>query len=443
MNYRDTLKINREGVLEIGGAQATDLVKEFGTPLYVLDEDYIRKVCKAFIKTIKEEYGEGNVCYASKALACLAMYKLIASEGLKADVVSGGEIYTALKAGFKGEDMYFHGNNKLPQEIELAISNNVGIIVVDNPMELPIIDRIAKKCGVMQKVLVRVNPGVEAHTHEYIQTAKVDSKFGCSLALGEADRVIDDVNSYANLRYFGLHCHIGSQIFDKTAFVIAIDKITTFVSTLEKRGIITEELNLGGGFGIYYTDEDPKYSIEDYTDYVSTVVNSVKVMIEQKNIKKPIVTIEPGRAIVGEAGVTLYTAGMIRDIKDIRKYVAIDGGMFDNIRCALYGSKYSAIIANRANEKASEIVTLAGKCCESGDLITENTRLAKVEEGDVIAVFSTGAYNYSMASNYNRNLIPPIVLVKDGVAEYIVKPQSYEDLIRNDVIPQRLIKDTK
>ncbi|NCA68056.1 MAG: diaminopimelate decarboxylase [Clostridia bacterium] len=438
MNLRDTLKINSAGVLEIGGAAATELVKSFGTPLYVLDEDYIRKVCRAFVKTMNEEYGDGNVCFASKALSCMAMYKLIGDEGLKADVVSGGEMYTALRAGFKGADMYFHGNNKLPKEIELAVSNGVRIIVVDNLMELPIIDSIAKKYSVLQKVLVRVNPGVEAHTHHFVQTARADSKFGCSIALGEADIVIDAVKEYSNLDYHGLHCHIGSQIFDKTAYIIAIDKMTSFIKALEDRGIITNELNLGGGFGIYYTEEDPKYTVDDYSEYVATVARGVKSMIETKQIRKPVLTIEPGRAIVGEAGITLYSAGMIRDIKDIKKYVAIDGGMFDNPRYALYNSKYSAVIANRANAPADEIVTIAGKCCESGDIISKNVKLAKVEEGDIIAVFSTGAYNYSMSSNYNRNLVPPVVLVKDGKADYIVRPQSYEDLVRHDVIPARL-----
>lgn len=438
MNLRDTLKINERGILEIGGVEATELVKQFGTPLYVLDEEYIRKVSSAFVETLKNEYGESNVCFASKAMSCMAIYKLIMEEGLSADVVSGGEIYTALKAGFKGENMYFHGNNKLPAEIELAISNNVKMIIVDNVMELETINDIAKKYSVKQKVLVRVNPGVEAHTHEFVQTARVDSKFGCSIALGEADMVIDKVMSYDNLEYFGLHCHIGSQIFDKTAFLIAIDKMTTYIKSLEDRNVFTKELNLGGGFGIHYTDEDPKYSIEDYTEYVLTVANGVKAMLERKQINKPILTIEPGRAIVGEAGITLYTAGMVREIKDIRKYVAVDGGMFDNPRFALYGSKYGAIIANRANSPQDDLVTLAGKCCESGDLITENVKLAKVEKGDIIAVFSTGAYNYSMASNYNRNFVPPVVLVYRGKADYIVKPQSYEDIIRNDVIPDRL-----
>ncbi len=437
MNSRKTLKVNNDGILEIGGVAATDLAKRFGTPVYVLDEAYIRAVCRAFVNTLKEEYGESNVCYASKALSCMAMYKIIGSEGLCADVVSGGEIYTALKAGFKGTGMYFHGNNKLPKEIDLAVSVGVKLIVVDNVAELPIIDQAAKMNIRKQCVLLRVNPGVEAHTHEFVQTARPDSKFGTPIANGEAEAAIKEISNYGNLEYCGLHCHIGSQIFDKEAYLIAIDKLTSFIKELENKGIYTQELNLGGGFGIYYTEEDPRYSVEDYSEYAKSVAVGVKRMVELKKIRKPILTIEPGRSIVGEAGVTLYTAGVTRDIKGIRKYVAIDGGMFENPRFALYGAKYSAIVASRA-AGSGERVTLAGKCCESGDIISMDVRLGDVKSGDIIAVFSTGAYNYSMSSNYNRNLVPPVVLVNEGKADYIVKPQDYEDIIRNDVIPDRL-----
>lgn len=437
MNTRKTLKINGNGLLEIGGVTATDLAKCFGTPLYVLDEAYIRAVCRAFVDALQEEYGESNVCYASKALSCMAMYKLIGSEGLCADVVSGGEIYTAIKAGLKGSKMYFHGNNKLPGEIELAVKCGVKLIVVDNIAELPIIDAAAKNNLRMQGVLLRVNPGVEAHTHEFVQTARPDSKFGTPIANGEAEAAIEAIKKFENLEYRGLHCHIGSQIFDKEAYLIAIDKLTSFIKVLEEKGIYTNELNLGGGFGIYYTEEDPRYSLDDYVEYARSIAIGVKRMVELKKIRKPILTIEPGRSIVGEAGVTLYTAGTIRDIKGIRKYVAIDGGMFDNPRFALYGAKYSAIIASRAVH-ADQKVTIAGKCCESGDIIAMDVKLGDVMTGDIIAVFSTGAYNYSMASNYNRNPVPPVVLVNEGKADYIVKPQTYEDIIRNDVIPDRL-----
>ena len=273
-----------------------------------------------------------------------------------------------------------------------------------------------------------------------MQTALPDSKFGTPIADKEAEEAIENIYKYPNLEYRGLHCHIGSQIFDKEAYLIAIEKLTDFMIGLEKKGIYTQELNLGGGFGIYYTEEDPRYSVEDYCEYIRSAAVAVKRAVELKKLRKPLLTVEPGRAIVGEAGVTLYTVGMIRDIKGVRKYVAVDGGMFENPRFALYRAKYGAIIANRRSTPC-QTVTLAGKCCESGDIISMDVRLGDVKSGDIIAVFSTGAYNYSMASNYNRNSVPPVVLVKDGEADYIVRPQDYEDIVRNDTIPERLKKE--
>ena len=433
MNYRDTMNVNGKGHLQIGGVDAVDLVAKYGTPLYVMDESYIRQVCRAFRETVERTYGEGGVAYASKAFSCKAIYEIAKQENMYIDVVSGGEIYTADSVGFDMKKAYFHGNNKLVSEIELALQTGVGTFVVDSFDEIDLLDGICGEKGKVQKVIVRVNPGVEAHTHSFIQTAKVDSKFGFGVKNGYADEAIDKILTKKNLRFAGLHCHIGSQIFDKQAFALAVDVVTDYVAELKKRGIEVDELNFGGGFGVYYSGDDPKYDVAEYCDYVALLTSSLKNAVEKKGIKKPFFMIEPGRSIVGEAGVTLYSVGAIKDIKGVRKYLAIDGGMTDNIRPALYDAKYDAVIANRATEKATEIVSVAGKCCESGDIILKDVALPQAKRGDIIAVFTTGAYNYSMSSNYNRNPIPPVVFVKDGKSAYAVKPQTYEDLVRNDV----------
>ena len=442
MNQRDTLKINAAGHLEIGGADATELAEKFGTPLYVMDEKYIRDMCSAYRRAIEEDYaGNGLVLYASKAFACMAIYKIVAAEGIGVDVVSGGELYTALKAGFPAEKIYMHGNNKLPSELEMAVDSRVGCIVVDSLTEIDMLDSLCERHGVIQRVLIRVNPGVEAHTHHFIQTAKTDSKFGFSLADGTAEAVTVHALSKKHLRLDGYHCHIGSQIFEKESFGLAADKMLAFMSEMKTaHGFEARTLNLGGGYGIWYSDGDARYSVSDYTGYLKTVIAEVKCKAREYGIREPFLLVEPGRSIVGEAGVTLYTVGTIKEIPGVKKYVAVDGGMFDNPRYALYQAKYTALLANRAAEKPCEVVTVAGKCCESGDLVCANVSLPKAETGDILAVLSTGAYNYSMASNYNRNPVPPVVLVRDGKAEYIVKPQSYEDIIRNDVIPAYLQK---
>lgn len=438
MNTRETLKINEKGNLEIGGCDTVELAERFGTPLYVMDEAYIRKVATAFKETLKTEYGDGAIAYASKAFSTVAIYKILLSFGLSADVVSGGEIYTALKADFNLKNAYFHGNNKLYSELELAISNGIGTIIVDNEDELEIINQLAKKYNRKQNIMLRVNPGVEAHTHSFIQTGRVDSKFGVLISSGLPEEIIKKSFTYKNLHFYGLHMHIGSQIFETEPFCLAIDILTDFVKKLAENGIVCEALNLGGGFGITYTENDPQYSVNDYCEYIRTVTRKLKNCLKAKGLNKPYLILEPGRSIVGEAGITLYTVGAIKNISGIRKYVSIDGGMFDNPRYALYDAEYNAIIANKATEKADDIVTIAGKCCESGDIIAKDIRLQTAVRGDIIAVFSTGAYNYSMSSNYNGNLVPPVVLVSEGKADYIVKPQSYEDLLRNNCVPDWL-----
>ncbi len=445
MNERETLRINALGHLEIGGADCVALAKEFGTPLYVFDEVYIRKMMSVYRDTLAAHYGgNGMVLYASKAFSCKAIYRIADEENIGIDVVSGGELYTAKQANFPTEKICMHGNNKLDYEIGEALDAGVGYIVADAYSEIDKIEAEAAKRGVCQKILLRINPGVEAHTHAFVQTATTDSKFGFSLQDGTAEKVTAYALTKNHVRLVGYHCHIGSQIFEKQSFVLAVEKCMDFAAEMKKKlGFTLKTLNMGGGFGIWYTDEDRKIPPEGYAEYLIALIDGVKTKAAQHGLDLPYLLLEPGRSIIGEAGITLYTVGAIKDIPAVKKYLAIDGGMFDNPRYALYESKYTPILANRAAEEATEIVSIAGKCCESGDLIAVNVNLPKAESGDILAILSTGAYNYSMAMNYNRNKIPPCVLVKDGQAEYIVKPQTYEDIARNDVIPDRLLKQTK
>ncbi len=439
MHTRDTLKVNAKGHLEIGGADCVDLAKKFSTPLYVLDERHIRNMMRVYRDTIADEYGEGTVLYASKAFSCKAIYAIAAQEQIGVDVVSGGELYTAMQAGFPADKIYMHGNNKLPAEMDYALDCGVGTIVVDAYSEADYLDAAAKSRGIVQTVLVRVNPGVEAHTHAYVQTATPDSKFGFSVQDGAAESMIAYILGKKHLRLAGFHCHIGSQIFEKESFVLAAQKLLAFTLKIKNTlGFEASVLNFGGGFGVWYTDEDEQIDAEGYRSYVRALLETVKKSCAEHGLKKPAVVIEPGRSIVAEAGITLYTVGAIKEIPNVRKYVAVDGGMFDNPRYCLYQSKYTPVLANRAAEEPCELVSVAGKCCESGDLIGVNMNLPKAQSGDLLAVLTTGAYNYSMASNYNRNPVPPVVLVNEGKAEYIVKPQTYEDIARNDVVPEYL-----
>ncbi len=434
MNSRKTLKINDIGHLEIGGVDCVDLVKQYGTPLYVMDQEYIENMCKVYADTLKRYYGDGLITYASKAFSCKEIYRIINSMGIGCDAVSGGELYTAIKAGFPMDKVFLHGNNKTYNELEFAVKNKVKYIVIDSFTEADILNDICENNNIKQDVLIRVNPGVEAHTHHFIQTAKVDSKFGFSIQTGEAENIAIHTKNKDNLNLVGLHCHIGSQIFEEKSFALAVEKMTDFYKYLkEQRGIEFEVLNLGGGFGIWYSDGDAKKSCDGYAEYIKRISEELIKAVNEKNIKKPYLILEPGRSIVGEAGITLYTAGRIKEIANIKNYIAIDGGMFDNPRYALYQAKYSIVPALRMNEENTVKYSIAGKCCESGDLIAEDVMLPKINEGDILAVLSTGAYNYSMSSNYNRNLVPPVIMVKDGVSRYAVKPQTYEDLIRNDV----------
>ncbi len=433
MNQRETLKINDKGQLEIGGVVATDLAKKFGTPLYVIDVEHIEKMCETFKQTLIKEYPNSTVSYASKAFCCRDIYRIISKFDLGADVVSAGELFTALSVGFEPNKLCFHGNNKTSDELEYAVKSSVGHIVIDSFDEINELEKICVSKNIIQSVLIRVNPGVEAHTHEFIQTAKTDSKFGFSIDNGDAELAIKRVLEAKNIKLDGLHCHIGSQIFEKESFSLAVDKMTDFYAYLKDLEIEFDVLDIGGGFGIYYSDPDPLLTYADYASYVKAITDTLKICIEKKNIKPPHLIIEPGRSIVGEAGITLYTIGAVKDIKDVKKYLAIDGGMFENPRYALYQASYCVVAPDKMNSPLLEKYSIAGKCCESGDLIAKDCMLPELKKGDYLAVLSTGAYNYSMASNYNRNLVPPVVKVKNGVSEYMVKGQSIEDLIKNDM----------
>lgn len=432
MFVNDCLNINEKGHLTIGGCDTVELAKEYGTPLYVLDETTIRNTCRAYVNSFKKFYnGNGMPLYASKALSCKELCRIAKEENLGLDVVSGGEIYTAVQAGFPMEKVHFHGNNKTADEIRFAIKSKVGKFVVDNLYELELLDEIAGEEGITANISFRIKPGVDAHTHNFIRTGQIDSKFGFALETGEAFNAVKKAIKLKNVNLKELHCHIGSQIFDIEPFVTAAEIMIDFIAKIKNElGINIPELNLGGGFGIMYTEKDEPVPYENYMEKVSV---AVKEKCSQYGIDVPFIYIEPGRSIVGEAGITLYTVGSKKEIPNIRTYVSVDGGMTDNIRYALYQSDYTVLNASKANQEPNDIVTVAGKCCESGDLIQENTKVADPQAGDILAVLSTGAYNYSMASNYNRIPRPAMVMVKDGQPIVIIKRESYEDLVRNDV----------
>ena len=437
MFVTEALKVNEKGHLEIGGCDCTELVKEFGTPLYVMDEALIRKNCTIYKSAMEKYYGgNGLVLYASKAFCTMAMCRIAESEGLGLDVVSGGELYTAMKAGFPMDKVYFHGNNKTLEEIALAIDNNIRRIVVDNKEELGRVNKIASEKGKTVNISFRIKPGIDAHTHDFVQTGQIDSKFGVALENGEAFDIIREASSLSNVKVAGIHCHIGSQIFELGPFELAATVMLNFIGEIkEKLGIEIEELNLGGGYGIKYI---PEHDPIEYDHYIESVSKVVKSLCEEKKIKLPFIVMEPGRSIVASAGITLYTVGAVKDIKNVRKYISVDGGMADNPRYALYQSPYDGVLANKPEAKKVEKVTIAGKCCESGDLLIKDIEMPEISAGDILAVLATGAYNYSMSSNYNRIPKPPVVLVKDGAARQIVKRETFDDIIRNDIVPDSI-----
>jgi diaminopimelate decarboxylase len=431
MFISDCLSVNGDGNLTIGGADAVALAGRFGTPLYCVSEDEVRTSCRAYTGAMREYYGpDSMVAYASKALNCKEMCRLIESEGMGLDVASGGELYTAMSVGFPAERLFLHGNNKTMAELEYALECGVGHIVVDNLCELESLDAIARAKGVMQPILLRVKPGVEAHTHEFFRTGRIDSKFGFALGNGEALEGVREAVSRGNLTYDGLHCHIGSQIFDAEPFCEAARVMLRFIKEIEdKFGAQTAVLNLGGGFGVKYT---PQNEPSKPGDIIREVSAAVAAECAELGISRPKMVVEPGRAIIAPAGVTLYTVGCIKEIKGVRTYVSVDGGLTDNPRYALYRAEYTMLVANKAGEPANMKVTVSGRNCES-DPLQENTYIQQVAVGDILATLGTGAYNYSMASNYNRVPRPAMVMIKNGEAREIIRRETYEDIIKNDL----------
>jgi diaminopimelate decarboxylase len=440
MYLHGTSKINAKGHLEIGGCDSQELVQQYGTPLYVMDEALIRQRAREFTQAFQASGLKFQVAYASKAFCVMAMCRLAEEEGLSLDVVSDGELYTALEAGFPVERIHFHGNNKTPFEIEMAIDANIGCFVVDNFSELHLLNALAADKGKRVKILFRVTPGVEAHTHEYISTGQTDSKFGFDIGNGQAKQAIDQAKSLDNIEILGIHSHIGSQIFEVEGFRMAAERVAEFAAEVRRDLVVTlQVINLGGGFGIRYVEDDSPLPI---AHYVKAITDAIKDCFNKADYPLPEIWVEPGRSMVGDAGTTLYTIGTYKDIPGVRKYVAVDGGMTDNPRPALYESKYEAILANRANEEPEELVSIAGKACESGDMLIWDLKLPKSKSGDILAVACTGAYNYAMASNYNRIRRPAVVFVKDGEADLVVQRESHTNIVDNDLIPQRMQKKT-
>lgn len=431
MFLHGTAKVNDKGHLEIGGVDTLDIVKEFGTPVYVYDIALIRERAKGYKETFERLGVKAQVAYASKAFSTIAMVQLAEQEGLSLDVVSGGELYTAIAAEFPVERIHFHGNNKSREELMMALNHEIGCIVVDNFHELDMLEELCGEKKLRADILLRVTPGIEAHTHDYILTGQEDSKFGFDLQNGQASSALEKAIQSKYLNLLGIHCHIGSQIFETTGFVLAARKIFTKLNEWKETfDYEAKVLNLGGGFGIRYTKEDNPIPA---SRYVEEIILEVKKQARFFQMEVPEIWIEPGRSLVGDAGTTLYQIGSRKEVPNVRKYLAVDGGMSDNIRPALYEAKYEAVLANRPLEEVQETVSIAGKCCESGDMLIWDLPLPKAGQEDILAVFCTGAYGYSMANNYNRIPKPPVVFVENGQAILVVRRENFEDIVRYDL----------
>lgn len=428
----DNLKINQDGNLEFANLDTTYLAKKYGTPCMVMDEDKIRSHIRTYKNAMEKHFGKGAMpLYASKALCFKGIYKIAKEEGIGIDVVSSGEIYTAVLANFPMEKAFFHGNNKTDEDIRYAIESKVGFFVADNLEELDAIDYFAKQANIKQKVILRLTPGIDPHTHKAVCTGNIDSKFGQAIGTNQADFITVYALSKKNIELKGFHCHIGSQIFEIEPFVEAADKMLDFIAEIYKRyGYKAEYLNLGGGFGVRYTKNDP---VIDYEKNIEEISQHVKKQCEKYSIKLPIILMEPGRSLVADAGITLYTVGSVKEITGFKNYVSIDGGMTDNPRYALYQSPYTVLVANKASNTADYKCTIAGRCCESGDLIQEDILIAKPVRGDILAVLVTGAYNYAMSSNYNKIAKPPIIMVANGTDYVAVRRETREDLTKLDL----------
>jgi diaminopimelate decarboxylase len=428
----DNYGINEKGHFTVSGVDVTDLAKEYGTPLYVLDEDKVRRMCRTYNKALKKHFTSAKALYASKALSFKAIYSVVEEEGMFVDTVSLGEIFTAKAAGYPTEKIFFHGNNKTDQDIESAIRDGVGCFVVDNNEELDAVDEISAKLGTKTTILLRITPGIDPHTNKKIMTGSVDSKFGNAIETGQAEEIVIRALAKKNILLKGLHCHVGSQVFDDTPFSDGAEIMIGFIADIKaKTGYEVEVLNLGGGFGVRYIPEQQDADIEKM---IGVMAQKIKYHCEQYHITVPEILVEPGRSIVAAACVTIYTVGTVKTITGYKNYISIDGGMTDNPRYALYESPYYSLIANKANEPMDFCATIAGRCCESGDLIQENVMIQKPVRGDILAVTVTGAYNYSMASNYNRLPRPALVMVNTKDKTKIgIKRETFADLIRNDI----------
>ncbi|MEG0597920.1 MAG: diaminopimelate decarboxylase [Oscillospiraceae bacterium] len=425
----------KNNTLYFDGCDTTKLAQKYGTPLYVFSESDMVGRFSQLRETFLNRWERTRVAYACKAFCTTGMLKLVEREGMCIDVVSGGELYTAIAAGFPPERIEFNGNNKLPSELELAVDYGIGRIIVDSLQELPLIEAICKQKGKKMNILYRITPGIKVDSHDYIVTGKKDSKFGFPLDEDVIFPAIEAAIKSEYVNFMGVHFHVGSQLQDNSGYLNALEIMLKLVrDTKERCGFTMQELNIGGGFGIQYTDEDRK----PYDYFLTPIMERIEAFSKELGITRPNVVTEPGRSIVGEAGMSLYTIGAIKDIHGVRKYVSVDGGMTDNIRPALYQAVYKGVVANKAEQPTTQTVTVCGKCCESGDILVRDIQLPEVEAGDLFAMFSTGAYGFSMASTYNMNPVPAVVLVKDGRDELMVKRQSYEDVIRNNVIPESL-----
>ena len=423
-------QINEKGHLTIGGVDTVDLAKEYGTPLVVYDVEQIRNQIRAFKKVFEEEKVAYAVSYASKAFACIAMYQVANEEGAYTDVVSAGELYTALKAHFPTERISFHGNNKSLFEIEMAVKNHVGKIIIDNFHEIKLLDKVLREQDTKINVMLRITPGISAHTHEYDQTGQVDSKFGFDLESGQADLALEQVLANSRMNMVGIHAHIGSQIFELNGFEMAAKKLMEVAENWRSRyGYTAKVINVGGGFGIKYTSEDNPLKPEEF---VKAIVETIKREAKEAAFPVPEIDIEPGRSIVGPAGYNLYTVGSRKAVPGYRPYVTVDGGMGDNIRPALYDAKYETVLATDPKAPLTEHVRIAGKYCESGDILAEDQALPATKSGSLLAMLDTGAYGYSMASNYNRNPRPAVVFAENGKAKLVIKRESLEDLVHLD-----------
>ena len=431
--YSDHFTIEDDGHLHLDGVDLVEVAKQYGTPVYVMSEKQIRENCRAFTQAMARNFGEKyKVAYASKALCAKFIYRILQSEGIHADVVSGGELYTALKAGFDPKHLHFHGNNKTEAELEMGVDCGIGSIIIDAYEEVERLEAVCAARGVHQRVLFRVKPGVHADTHEFISTGQNDSKFGFGIEDGEAMRLARHILEQPHLDFAGIHCHIGSQVFSVDAFARAAKIMFDFFCKMEQElNIHMDEMIIGGGFGVKYMPSDEPGTFGEKLDAMGKVMHEEAAKYGREI---PEIVIEPGRSMVCAAGCTLYTVGSVRDIKDARTYVSVDGGMIDNPRFVLYGAEYDAVVANRANAPRDKVQTIAGRCCESGDLVARDLKFQTAKAEDIICTFATGAYNFSMASNYNRVPRPSIILVKeDGTTAEVVRRQTYEDLISCDL----------